>query len=62
MIPAIGMMIGAYIITRMLAMLLDKNTHALARVFAGLTIPFTLLMLAMLIGSGIAGNIPPGLR
>jgi len=62
MIPAIGMMIGAYIITRMLAMMLDKNTHVVARVFAGLTIPFTLLMLVMLIGSGITGSTPPGLR
>jgi len=58
MIATIGFMIGAYIFTRMLAMVLDKNTHVAARIFAGLTIPFDLLMMAMLFGQGLQSTMP----
>lgn len=57
MVQTIGLMIGAYIFTRMLAMLLDKNVHVAARIFAGLTIPFDLLMMALLIGQGIVSSV-----
>lgn len=38
MIPALAVMIGAYIFTRMVSMLTDKNIHIVVKVFAGLTI------------------------
>jgi hypothetical protein len=45
MIPVLGMMVGAYIITRMLHLLMDEKPHGLVCVCAGATI------LAALLGS-----------
>ena len=60
MIQIIGIMIGAYIFTRMLAMATDKQVHAVARVLAVLTMLIDLFCVLMLFATN--GSAPPGLR
>ena len=60
MIQIIGIMIGGYIFTRMLAMATDKQVNAAARVFAVLTIFLDLFCILMLVATGTTA--PPGLR
>jgi len=43
MIPVIGVMIGAYIVTRMMHLLMDEKPHGLVCVCAGATILAALL-------------------
>ena len=54
MIPAIGFMIAAYIITRMLSLLIDKSkdTSGLTKVFAAITILVSLYAVSVLVKSG----------
>ena len=54
MIPAIGIMIGTYIITRMLQLLIDrrKDTSSVTMIFAVLTIVSALYGLYVLIIQG----------
>lgn len=58
MIQIIGLMIGVYIFTRMLAMLLDKNAHIVARISAGLTIVADVMLVFSLLLSGVSGAPP----
>lgn len=55
MIPSIGIMIGMYIITRMISFVSRKNERAesgLTKLFAVLTILVTLLVMVSLLTSG----------
>lgn len=55
MIQIIGLMIGAYILTRMVQLILgagDYQQHKLTKVAAALTFLFTLLLIVMLLTSG----------
>lgn len=63
MIPDIGVMIGVYIITRMLSFLTRREPRAeslLVKVFAAITILVTLLMILDLLIRGTA-QTPGGL-
>lgn len=60
MIQIIGIMIGGYIFTRMLAMATDKQINVVVRVFAVLTILLDLLCIVLLMATGATS--PPGLR
>lgn len=52
MIPTIGIMIGAYIFTRMIELLGSKNTGIIVGLFAVMTIVVTLVGVAsLLLGS-----------
>ena len=53
MIQIIGIMIGGYIFTRMLEMMINKNIHIVARIFAGFTIALDLLCIFALLMSGL---------
>lgn len=54
MIPAIGLMIGAYIITRMIIVLTDtKKTGLLVMIFAVLTILISIYCIYTLFASGV---------
>lgn len=54
MIPLIGIMIGAYIITRMLHLIIDqsKTTNAVTMIFAVITILITIYVIYSLLTSG----------
>ncbi len=56
MIPLIGIMIGAYIITRMLQLIFkkEKDTHVVVGIFAILTIILTLIVIVSLMTGGLA--------
>ena len=53
MIQIIGIMIGGYIFTRMLEMMINKNVHLVARIFAGFTILLDLVCIFALLMSGL---------
>lgn len=53
MIPAIGFMVGAYIITRMVSLIADKKeTGIVTTIFAGITILVTIYCIYLLLTSG----------
>ncbi len=54
MIQVIGLMIGAYIFTRMLGLMIDKNpqTHSATRIFAMITAFIAVVGCFLLIVSG----------
>ena len=58
MIQTIGLMIGAYIFTRMLAMMLNPGVHVVARAFAGITMLIDVILVFALLLSGLSGSIP----
>jgi hypothetical protein len=62
MIPAIGLMIGAYIFTRMTELLAGQNKSAqvVTKIFAVLTMLITAISVLGLITSG--STMPAGLR
>jgi len=53
MIPAIALMIGAYIITRMLEKILDDDSKSIVRIFGALTILITLYSLYSVFSAGV---------
>lgn len=55
MIPALGVMIGAYIFTRMLEMILAKDNGVALKVFAVLTILITLVSVVDIMNAGTRG-------
>ena len=62
MIPAIGLMIGAYIFTRMIELLAgsSKSGQVLVKIFAVLTMLITVVSVFDLVMSG--SNVPAALR
>lgn len=56
MIPAIGVMMAAYIITRMVDMLTQATTKNLTKVFGFITIIVTLIAVVDILNAG--SNIP----
>lgn len=53
MIPVIGLMVGFYIITRMLNLLIDKKaTSIITTIFAGITILVSIYCIYVLLTSG----------
>lgn len=52
MIPTIGLMMGVYIITRMLELLDKKEVRATPKVFAVITIIITIFCIFALLASG----------
>lgn len=59
MIPDIGLMVGLYIITRMIVIICDKNQATLPKVFSAVTILVALVCIVDLLNKGSAG-IPRG--
>jgi hypothetical protein len=59
MILNIGLMMGFYIITKMVAMISRKDVNVVSRVFAILTVIVTSLCLLGLVTS--KGRVPPGM-
>ncbi|MDR5801171.1 hypothetical protein [Caballeronia sp. LZ001] len=57
MIPDIGLMVGLYIITRMIALISDKAQHTASRLFAAGTILVALICIVDLMSKG--GSAPP---
>lgn len=57
MIPAIGLMIGAYIIVRMIEILQNKNNSTVLAVFAALTILICLVSIYVLIDYSNGGAL-----
>jgi hypothetical protein len=55
MVPLIGFMIGAYIITRMIEILLNKQTHGAVAACAAVTILVVLFCILSLL---LSGNLP----
>lgn len=55
MIPAIGIMIGFYIITRMIELLAHKDRGVGTKIMAGITILVTLITVLSLWGGGSTG-------
>ena len=54
MIPAIGVMVGAYIITRMVRLLVDKeDTGIITTILAAATILISIYSIYVLVTSGI---------
>jgi hypothetical protein len=53
MIPFIGLMIGAYIITRMVETIINKETHGAVAICAFITIIIVLFCLAGLLFSNV---------
>ena len=64
MIPIIGSMVGAYIITRTTAMVTQNDVNTVAKVFAVLTALISVLGIFALIASSsdVSRNIGPLLR
>lgn len=64
MIPAIGFMIAAYIITRMVASLTRPDVNIVAKVLAVVTILITIVSVIDLIsaGSSVRGSMPFPMR
>lgn len=56
MLATIGLMVGAYILTRMLELDLRKETHIAVKVFAALTFLFTLVAMFDLFSAGTKGT------
>ncbi len=52
MIPAIGLMIGAYIVTRMFDLMAKAETHKAVKVFAVLTVLITLVSVVDILNAG----------
>ena len=52
MIQTIGLMIGAYVVARMLDLAMTATVHGFVRAFAILTALFELLLIAILLASG----------
>jgi hypothetical protein len=59
MIPDIGLMVGLYIITRMIVVICDKDKTATPKVFSAITILVTLFCIVDLLNKGSSG-IPRG--
>lgn len=58
MLPAIGLMVGAYILTRMLELATNKAAHPLAKIFAILTFIVTVVcIIAVLSASRTVGAL-----
>ena len=55
MIPLIGYMIGAYILTRMIEVILNKETHGAVAIFAFITCLIVCLCLMGLFFNGFKG-------
>ena len=54
MIPAIALMVGAYIITRMVIVITDKEeTGIVSTILAGITIMVSLYCIYVIISSGV---------
>ncbi|MGY6273488.1 hypothetical protein ACXIUT_27790 [Achromobacter denitrificans] len=63
MIPAIGLMIGAYILTRMVDMLGRANVSLIAKLFSVGTIIVVLFGCFVLLSAGsMSPGLPPALR
>jgi MFS family permease len=62
MIPAIGLMVGAYIFTRMVDMLGRADVSIIAKVFSVCTILVVLFGCFVLIFGGAVPALPPRLR
>ena len=58
MIPAIGIMIGFYIITRMIELLAHKDRGIGTKIMAGITILVTLVSMFDLVMSGVKNTLP----
>lgn len=58
MLPAIGVMIGAYIITRMLDLLSSTEKKTWVKIFGVMTILITLVSVIDLLNAG--SRMPPG--
>ena len=63
MIQLIGFMIAAYIVTRMVELLINKQTEGVVAVFAGITILVVIISIVGLFSAGSSissalGNIP----
>lgn len=56
MIPDIGLMIGLYIITRMIVVIVDSGQRSVSRLFAGGTILVALICIVDLMSKG--GSVP----
>jgi hypothetical protein len=54
MIPTIGVMIGAYIITKMVAMFCKADANTFTKVLAGITIVVALVSCVDLLNSGFS--------
>ena len=52
MIPAIGMMIGAYIVTRMLELMVNPDSKTVVKVFAVITIVVTIISQIDILNAG----------
>lgn len=55
MIPTIGMMIGCYIFTRMLALCMDSRAHFVVKLFAGISMAVSGFGAALLLVAGTPG-------
>lgn len=62
MIPAIGLMMGAYILTRMVDMLGKGDVSVIAKLFSVATILVVLFGCFVLIFGGAVPALPPRLR
>lgn len=62
MIPAIGLMVGAYIFTRMVDMLGRSDVSVIAKIFSVLTILVVLFGCFVLIFGSAIPTLPPRLR
>ncbi len=60
MIPIIGIMVGAYIITRMVDILVKKDTQNVVAIFAVVTILVVLFSILSLYG--LSSSIPSSLQ
>ena len=60
MIPTIGIMIGAYIFTRMAELIQSKDAGVMVKIFATLTLLVSVVGTLVLMFSG--SSLPPGLR
>jgi hypothetical protein len=58
MIQIIGIMMGAYIFTKMLAIAMDKEAGIIVGIFAGITMFIAAAGLFLLITSGIHSVVP----
>lgn len=59
MIPAIAVMIGAYIITRMFEVMAKVDSHAVTKTFAAITVVISMVSIVVVL---IAGSHTPELR
>ena len=61
MIPIVGIMIGTYIITRMMHLAIDEKPHGIVLIFAIATILSAMVGMALLLLSAIGYLKLPGL-